>query len=73
MSRTKATEPTTTPATKAPRGLGEEDTVGEDGDELVKGVTSEEDSGGDVVGVTARFGLLGRLVYCVETQTTSRT
>src|ERR1700719_1240910 len=91
MSRTKATAPTTPPATEARRGLGEgvgeEDTVGEgngdleedadnvsEGDgELVEGATGEEEDGGDVVGVTARLGLLSRLVRCVEAQRTSLT
>src|ERR1700726_3765930 len=82
MSRTKATAPTTPPVISALRGLGEGSGVGEDngeleegedivdeGDgELVEAVTGEDDDGGDVVGVTARFGLLSRLVCCVETQ-----
>ena len=86
MSRTKATAPTTPPATGALCDLGEESVGGEDngeleegddivdeGGELMEGVIGEDDDDGDVVGVTARFGLLSRLVCCVETQRTSRT
>ena len=76
----------TPPATEALCDLGEESVVGEDngeleegedivdeGGELMEEATGEDDDGGDVVGVTARFGLLSRLVGCVETQRTSRT
>ena len=86
MSRTKATAPTTPPATEALCDLGEGSVVGEgngeleegedivdEGGELMEEVTGEDDDGGDVVGVTARFGLLSRLVCCVETQRMSHT
>ena len=60
----KATAPTTPPIIdkrhELEEGVGEEDIVGEDNDFVGVGKedTSGEDVGEDVVGATARFGLL---------------